>query len=111
MLFRRWMPSAYIRRFGSQKYDFEAKLLREGYYTTTWEFGKRLIKDLKQGQLLLSTRFKELTPAEVSNLKRALTEGVQFLLISLILGLFTFGESDKDRPWLAQFTEYELRRL
>jgi hypothetical protein len=99
MLFRKWMPSAYLRRFGNQKYDFESNELRQGYYRTMWDFGKVLVNDLKAGNLLLNTRYAELDNTEKANLKRALTEGAQFLAISLALALFTAGESDKDRPW------------
>lgn len=110
MLFRRWMPAAYMRRFGSQKYSFETGDLREGYYRTTGHFINMLFQDLKQGQFLLTTRLKELSPAEKANLKRALTEGVQFILISIASALISGGD-DKDRGWLEQMSTYEILRL
>ena len=111
MLFRRWMPKAYMRRFGSQKYEFKTDTLTEGYYRTMGSFAKTLFTDLKQGHLLLTTRLKELSPAEQANLKRAMAEAVQFMGISLALFLIGIGEDDKDRPWIAKLSEYQLRRL
>ena len=110
MLFRRWMPSAYMRRFSKQQYDFESQEMYEGYYRTTFEFTKNLIRDLKQGQLLIGTRLSELSTLEKANLKRAITEISTFVLISLALGMFDWGEGS-DRPWLEKLAEYELRRL
>ena len=111
MLFRRWMPKSYMRRFGTQKYEFKTDSLTEGYYRSMGRFATTLFKDLKQGQLLLNTRLKELSPAEKANLKRATTEALQFLAISLALFLLGMGDDDKDRPWLAKLSEYQLRRL
>lgn len=110
MIFRRWMPGAYVRRFGKTGYNFESQEMKEGYYRTFGNFAWQLVKDLKDSKFLLGTRWKELDDYEKTNLKRAITEVTQFFLISLALALLG-GGGGSDKPWLEQLAVYELRRL
>lgn len=110
MLFRKWIKPSINRRFKSTAYNFDLESWTEGYYRTSGRFVLNLIKDLRKSQFELGARWDELDDTEKSNIKRALTEVVHFVAISLVLGLLEWPD-DKDRSWLIKMAEYQTRRL
>ena len=110
MLYRKWIKPSLNRRFGSATYNFDLQAWVEGYYNTTGRFLLQLAKEMKEGQFALAANWKNLTPTEKANIKRAATEVGHFLAVALVLGLIDWSD-DKDRPWLVKMFEYQARRL
>ena len=110
-LFRNWMVDAYNRRFQDSRYDFSLESEYEGYYKTSYNFAKGLVKDLKHLSIeMVKENWSELSNHQKSNFKRAITEVAHFLAITIALGAVKWSD-DKDRPWLEKMTEYQLRRM
>lgn len=110
IMFRKYMKPSLNRRFKSASYNYDLDAWSEGYYRTAGRFLLTLAKDLKETQFNLVANWKQLTPTEKANIRRALTESGHFLAIALILGLMEWNP-DKDRPWLERMAEYQARRL
>ena len=110
MMFRKWVKPALNRRFKSVTYNYDLQAWTEGYYITTGRFLMQLAKEIKEGQFALAANWKNLTPTEKANIKRAITEVGHFLAVALVLGLMDWSD-DKDRPWLVKMAEYQARRL
>lgn len=110
IMFRKWIKPALNRRFKSASYNYDLDAWTEGYYLTTGKFLWALAQDIRKAQFDLAGKWKELTPTEKANIKRAMTEMAHLLAVMAVLGLME-GLDDKDRPWLVKMTEYQLRRL
>ncbi len=109
ILFRKWMVPHYNRRFKGTHYDMQLDQWRQGFHNTAANFIGQLIKEITQGQLNIAASWNTLTPHEQSNIRRALTEVMSFLGMSLTL--FLMG-SYKDRStWAGRVVDYQLRRL
>ena len=109
-MFRKWIKPALNKRFKSASYDYDLDSETEGYYLTTYNFFNVLIKDLRQSQFDLVSRWDKLSNTEKSNLKRAMAEVGHLLALALVLGLVNWDDKE-DRVWLSKLTEYQLRRL
>lgn len=110
IMFRKWIKPSLNRRFKSASYNYDLQAWTEGYYNTTERFLLQIAKELRNGQFTLAADWKNLTPTEKANIKRAATEVGHFLAVALVLGLMDWSD-DKDRPWLVQMAEYQARRL
>ncbi len=109
MLFRGWMVPAYLRRFGSEKYNMSLDEHTKGYYISMKNFLHTLAKDTAKLEIHYISRFNELTPMEQANVKMALTELMHFVVLTAMVALIEFPD-DKDRHWLYKYTEYLLYR-
>lgn len=110
VMFRKWIKPSLNRRFKSATYNYDLQAWTEGYYNTTGRFLMQLTKEIREGQFALAANWKNLTPTEKANIKRAMTEVGHFLAVALVLGLIDWSD-DKDRPWLVKMAEYQARRL
>lgn len=110
VMFRKWIKPSLNRRFKSASYNFDLDSWTEGYYLTTGKFLFQLAKDIRETQFNLAARWKELTPTEKANIRRAITETSHFLAVAAILGMIEWSDDD-DRPWLVSMLEYQARRL
>ena len=113
MNFRQWMPAHYNRRFNTLHWDATLGDYREGYYITTAKFLYSIGKDLKNGQFTLLTQLdniKKNYPMEYANLKRALTETILLMVLSLLSRL-NFGDDPKHRAWWEALIKYEIKRM
>lgn len=115
ILYRQWIMPAISRRFRRGKYNMRLGAYDEGYYNTTGKFIIQCMKDLKKGQFLIATNYKNLSKTERCNLKRAAAEVAQFLLILIALSVLYGGKKEPDdteeRTWSDYLLEYQLRRL
>lgn len=109
LMYRKYLVPSLNRRFRKATYNFDLGSFEEGYYTTSTRFLWQLGKDIREGKMILATRWKDLTPTERANLKRALTETSHFVVLCLFLALYKVG--DRDRPWLERLFEYQAKRL
>lgn len=110
MMFRKWMRKSYVRRYGRGMYNYDLEQYTEGYYRSMFRFLGQVAKELKEGRFALITNYKNLTNHEKANIKRALTELTTLLILMAFLGLKDWPD-DKNRPWLANMFEYQVRRL
>lgn len=110
MNFRQWMPAHYSRRFRGLHYDTDLGEFREGYYVSTFKFIMGCVRDLKDHQLQIATRWNELSDMERYNLKRAIAE-------TAILGMLTasialLGDvKDHKGNWAYRHLIYKLKRM
>lgn len=110
MMFRKWIKPSLNRRWKSATYNYDLEAWTEGYYLTTGRFLHSLYQDLSKAQFDIASKWKEMSPTEKANVRRALTEMAHFLTIAAVLGIMEW-DGDKDRPWLLKMLEYQLRRL
>lgn len=106
MQYRKWMKPSFNKRFQAKQYNAITGKEEEGYYRTLLRFAL----ELKRGQFQLASQWKNLTVNEKANIKRSLTEIIQFLIVSALVRFIDWGDDD-DRPWAAKLAEYTTRRL
>lgn len=109
MMFRKWMPPHFNRRFKGMYYDAQTGHWKEGFYRTEGRFLWNIAKEIRQGKFNLAAQFSNLTDHEKANVRRASTEILTFWTLALILSLVDFDE--KDDTWANRMIEYQLRRL
>ena len=106
MQYRKWMKPSFNKRFQARQYNAITGKEEEGYYRTLLRFAL----ELKRGQFQLASQWENLTTNEKANVKRAITEVIQFLIVSALVR-FIDWEDDDNRPWVAKLAEYTTRRL
>lgn len=110
MNFRQWMPAHYQRRFRGLHYNYDLDEFREGYYTTAFKFVLDTFKQWNDGGFNLVTRWHELTPMQLANMKRAIAESI--LLGSLMASVASLGRyKDKKGNWAYRNLMYQLMRM
>ena len=114
-MFRKWIPAAIHKRFGSTMYDYDMQEWTEGYYTTCWRVLGQLYDELK-GMKNFRLVFKGLSNEEKVNIKRAMIEISSFIAISLFC-MYRYSKNggdddkEKDKSWLNSFIKYQAFRL
>lgn len=112
MMYRNWLKPNLNKRFKSASYNMDLQAWTEGYYLTTGKFLLRLAQDLRKSQFDIASEWKNLNKTEKANIRRAIAEVGQFLMVTVALGLLNWGDDDdKDNPWLKRMAEYQLLRL
>lgn len=109
IMFRKWIVPSWNRRFSHGKFDYDLNDTREGYYRTTFNFIKALFSEANKSKSIIYI-YKHLSEKERRNLSRALAETLQFILVSVGLGLLDLDTDDKS-PWHKKMLEYQMRRL
>lgn len=110
MQYRQWMPAHYNRRFAGAYYDAAMDQWREGYYRTLGKFSLDLMKDIAHAKFQLATHWKELTPTEKANVRRALAEISIFWVLTALISMMG-PEKDKKGVWLDRMIIYNLKRM
>ena len=103
--YRKWMVPLYSNRFQSARYNAATDTWHEGFYITTG----RVIKELFRGKYQLLSLKSQLEEDEWYNVKRALTEVVQFAAVWAMAALIDWPD-DKNRPWALKMAEYIVQR-
>lgn len=106
MQYRKWMKPSFNKRFQAKQYNAITGREEEGYYRTLLKFAA----ELKRGQFQLVAQWDKLSTQEKANVKRAITEILQFLAIAAVVK-FVDWDDDKDRTWASKLAEYTARRL
>jgi len=109
IMFRKWMKPAFNRRFARGMYNYDLQDTTEGYYRTTSKFMISLFSEVNK-ELSIAQIYEKLSNKEKRNLRRALTETLQWALVTLGLALLDF-DNDNDDKWHKKFLEYQVRRL
>ena len=112
LMFRKFMRPGYLRRFAKADYSYEGQFKTEGYYRTFGRFVKILARDLKHGQFILASRWKDLSPADRYNMVRTIADAGYMAAIAILIQfvLPMIGGDDEDN-WLAMMTAYQANRL
>lgn len=108
-MFRKWIPTSMMRRFGKNAYDADLKSWREGYYRTTGRFLGTMLSDLKHLRRAVLSEWGNMSNHEKANIRRALTELTNFAMI--VLGTMLLSGTDDDDSWVQRMTYYQLLRL
>jgi hypothetical protein len=104
------MPAHYQRRFRGLHYNYDLGEYREGYYTTAFKFVLDTFKEWNDGGWHIMTRWHELSPMELANMKRALAESL--ILGSLVASVASLGRyKDKKGNWAYRNLMYQLMRM
>ena len=106
MQYRRWMVPQYNKRFRKKRVNLLLESEEEGYYRTTL----RILNELRRGEIQLGRLKDQLSEKEYANLKRTITELIQFYALFALIRLIDWGD-DKKRPYAVKFAEYVARRL
>ena len=104
--YRKWMKPSLNKRFQAKQYNVLLSREEEGYYRTLLNFAN----ELRRGQFQLSAQWDKLNNHEKANIKRALTEIVQFFAVCALVRFVNWGD-DENRPWAMKLAEYSARRL
>ena len=109
MQYRDWIPTQFRYRFGAKTTNLMKGGIVEGYYRTSWTFGKELYYEALKGEKTVTELWNELEDWEKANVKRAVTEVSQFMILMAVITLM--GKSkDKDRSWAARVLSYWAMR-
>lgn len=106
MQYRKWMKPQYNKRFQAAQYNVTTGEFEEGYYRTVLRIGNELIR----GQVQLSAQWENMSEHERANVRRAITEIVQFMAV-WALANWVEWDDDKNRPWSVKLAEYTTKRL
>lgn len=112
-LYRNWMVPSFNRRWQASNYDVLMGEETEGYYRTAFRVLGNIMSELRAGNIanIISDTSKTLTDTEKANLKRAITEVVQYALLIIGYNTLSGAWDDEDKSWIQNFVLYELRRL
>jgi hypothetical protein len=111
IMFRKFIVPGVNRRFEKLKYNEEGEAWVEGYYRTTGRFLAQLAKDIRKGQFLLASRWKELSETEVANLMRMMTEAGYMVASATMAHVLTNLSDDDDENWALAMAAYQANRL
>lgn len=117
LMFRKWIRPNLQMKYGSLRYNYDLQTWEEGYWKTIGRFIMQLRDDLKAGQLDIMASWRQRSPEEKANWKKAMWEVGQFLMCAVAFGLLSGvgdGDDDDDRladSWWFQQLKYQLRRL
>ena len=103
MQYRDWIPTALRYRFGKRTTNFdklntgfEYSAEVEGYYRTTARFIWETAQEIRKGQMTFMECWHSLDDYELRNIKRAIAEVGQFLVLMVIIGLIGALKNRKD---------------
>ena len=109
MQYRDWIPTQFRYRFGAKTTNLMKGGIVEGYYRTTWTVGKELYNEVLTGEKTAKELWDGLEDWEKANIKRAVTEVSQFMILMAVITLM--GKSkDKDRSWAMRTLRYWAMR-
>lgn len=104
--YRKWMKIQYNRRFQAAQGNLATDSWEEGYYRTVG----RMLNQWIRGGVQLSEQWDNMTTEERANIKRAITEMVQFFAVWALANWVEWPD-DKKRPWALKLAEYSSKRL
>lgn len=106
IMFRKFAPPGFKRRFKRLGFNNETGMIDEGMYNT-WM--NELVR--KRGNLIKMLFLdKELTPVQKANIRRTNAEITLMLLSGMAIAMLA-GEDGDDDGYLANFSEYLAKRL
>ena len=104
--YRKWIKPQFNKRFQAKQENLALGQEEEGYYRTV----ARMLNELVRGHVQLSAQWKEMSDHEKANVRRCITELIQFFAVWALANLVEWPD-DKDRPWALKYAEYAAVRL
>ena len=104
--YRKWWKVQMNTRFQAGQKNLATDTWEEGYYRTVG----RILNQWIRGGIQLNEQWDTMTEEERANVKRAITEVVQFFAIWALANWVEWPD-DKDRPWALKLAEYSSKRL
>lgn len=104
--YRKWMKAQYNKRFQAAQGNLATNSWEEGYYRTV---GKMLNQWIRGG-VQLNEQWDKMTNEERANIRRAITEMVQFFAVWALANWIEWPDDEK-RPWALKLAEYSSKRL
>lgn len=116
MNFRQWMVEHYSRRYRDKHWDASSREWEEGYWRTTYNFSKNLIKGMLGMQTEAAMRWENLDARSKQNVMECMAE--VSMLVALLLADMAIGPvknvgagDDEATRWWKRFGLYQLKRL
>lgn len=91
MQYRKWMKPQFNARFEAKRTDLDLGEEVEGYYRTSYRLAKEIMSELKRGEFQYVLWKDNLSDLEKYNLKRTLTEVVQFAAVYFLVSFVLAG--------------------
>ena len=110
IMYRKYIKPNWNRRFKLRRNIAAINEFDEGYYTTLTRFLGGLFQDMKKAQFNMASRWNTMEDWEKKNLRKAMTELVQFS-IAVVFAFLLFRNPKKEDPWLKRLVAYQSRRL
>lgn len=105
--YRKWIVPQFSARFGEKRYIMAIQDYREGYYRTLLN----VCLGLRKGHDNIRGGWDELEDYEKANIKRAVTEVFQFVVVWALASFVLNGANkDPDKLWIMKFAEYMAQR-
>jgi len=104
--YRKWMKIQFNRRWQAGQKNLATDTWEEGYYRTVG----RMLNQWIRGGVQLSAQWDKMGTEERANVKRAITEMVQFFAVWALANWVEWPD-DKKRPWALKLAEYSSKRL
>jgi hypothetical protein len=104
--YRKWMKIQYNKRFQAVQRNKATESWEEGYYRTMG----RMLNQWLRGGVQLAEQWDNMEPEEKANIRRALTEMVQFFAVWVLANWIEWPD-DKKRPYALKLAEYSSKRL
>lgn len=104
--YRKWIKPQFNRRFMKNQFNYDLNEYEEGYYRTMGRF----IVDLIKGRDALGVAWGNLNKNEKANMKRGITEILQFMAVWCFANLIEWPDDDEDKAWYLKMTEYIAQR-
>lgn len=104
--YRKWWKIQMNTRFQAGQKNLATDTWEEGYYRTVG----RMLNQWIRGGVQLNEQWDTMTEGEKANVKRAITEVVQFFAVWALANWVEWPD-DKKRPWALKLAEYSSKRL
>lgn len=104
--YRKWWKIQMNTRFQAGQKNLATDTWEEGYYRTVG----RMLNQWIRGGVQLNEQWDTMTEEEKANVKRAITEVVQFFAVWALANWVEWPD-DKKRPWALKLAEYSSKRL
>lgn len=104
--YRKWWKIQMNTRFQAGQKNLATDTWEEGYYRTVG----RMLNQWIRGGVQLNEQWDNMTNEERANVKRAITEMVQFFAVWALANWVEWPD-DKKRPWALKLAEYSSKRL
>lgn len=106
LAYRKYLKPQLNKRFQKAQDSIALDGVEEGYYRTVF----RIINELRRGDVQWATLKDEMKDWEKANVKRALTEILQFIAVVAIVKFVDWPDDD-EASWFIKFIEYIFVRL
>lgn len=112
-MFKKYFIPSMQRRFQKQNYSYALQDDTEGFYLTCGRFIGQLIKDVRNNEFDIRTRWDEMTETQHKNVIRALVEASLFFVLLAFVSMKDWGDDDDElkKNFAFKTFQYQAFRL